>query len=521
MGKMQTRVEWGREFSASIVVFLVALPLCMGIAIASGVPPALGLVSGIIGGLVVGMIGGAPLQVSGPAAGLAVLVWQFVERFGLGALGIVVVGAGLLQVLSGWLKLGRWFRAVSPAVIQGMLAGIGVLIFASQFHVMVDDSPKSSGWLNLLTIPSALMKGIFPVDGSVHHLAAMIGLVSIISILLWNKYRPAVLKAIPGPLVAVVLATILAGVMRLPIQYVNIPENLLSSFNFPEWGNRELWLEPKLWGAILGFAVIASAETLLCATAVDRMHDGPRTQYDRELLAQGVGNMLCGVLGALPITGVIVRSSANLEAGAKTRYSAVMHGAWILLFVALLPFVIRLVPTASLAAILVYTGFKLVNPAAIRKLWEVGRGEVVIYASTLVAIVATDLLTGVLVGFGLALMRLLYTLTHLEVIKQVSADGARIDVGLKGAATFIQLPKLAELLESLDERAEVHFHLGSLAYVDHAILETITEWHQRRGGQVSLEMDELRARAGGRLVLPEIKTLPKTGVSPGLSVSSA
>ncbi len=231
--------------------------------------------------------------------------------------------------------------------------------------------------------------------------------------------------------------------------------------------------------------------------------------------------MLCGVLGALPITGVIVRSSANLEAGAKTRYSAVMHGAWILLFVALLPFVIRLVPTASLAAILVYTGFKLVNPAAIRKLWEVGRGEVVIYASTLVAIVATDLLTGVLVGFGLALLRLLYTLTHLELIKQVSADGARIDVGLKGAATFIQLPKIAELLESLDERAEVHFHLGSLAYVDHAILETITEWHQRRGGQVSLEMDELRARAGGRLVLPEIKTLPKAGASPGLSVSSA
>jgi MFS superfamily sulfate permease-like transporter len=319
----------------------------------------------------------------------------------------------------------------------------------------------------------------------------------------------------------VVLATILSGVMRLPIQYVNIPENLLSNFNFPEWGNRELWLEPKLWGAILGFAVIASAETLLCATAVDRMHDGPRTQYDRELLAQGVGNMLCGVLGALPITGVIVRSSANLEAGAKTRYSAVMHGAWILLFVALLPFVIRLVPTASLAAILVYTGFKLVNPAAIRKLWEVGRGEVVIYASTLVAIVATDLLTGVLVGFGLALLRLLYTLTHLELIKQVSADGARIDVGLKGAATFIQLPKIAELLESLDERAEVHFHLGSLAYVDHAILEMITEWHQRRGGQVSLEMDELRARAGGRLVLPEIKTLPKAGASPGLSMSSA
>jgi len=184
------KVEWNREILASVVVFLVALPLCMGIAIASGAPPALGLISGIIGGLVVGFIGGAPLQVSGPAAGLAVLVWQFIEKHGLPALGWVVLGAGILQMISGALKLGRWFRAVSPSVIQGMLAGIGVLILASQFHVMMDDSPRGSGIFNLLTIPVSIYKGIFPVDGSVHHMAGAMGLISIGSIVLWTRFKP-------------------------------------------------------------------------------------------------------------------------------------------------------------------------------------------------------------------------------------------------------------------------------------------------------------------------------------------
>jgi MFS superfamily sulfate permease-like transporter len=269
-----------------------------------------------------------------------------------------------------------------------------------------------------------------------------------------------------------------------------------------------LLAQPAIWGAIVGFAVIASAETLLCATAVDRMHDGARTNYDKELFAQGVGNMICGGVGALPITGVIVRSSANVAAGAKTRKSAILHGAWILLFVVFLPFIIRWIPTSSLAAILVYTGFKLVNPASIKKLWQAGKPEVLIYASTVVAIVATNLLAGVLVGFGLALLRLLYNFTHLEIVERVSAEGARVDMGLRGAATFVQLPRIAEKLESLDEAAEVHFHLGSLAYVDHSIMELLDEWRQRRSGEVVIEWNALEARAKDRLTLPDITTLP-------------
>lgn len=513
--------DWRKDLMASVVVFLVALPLCMGIAIASGVPPALGLISGIVGGLVVGLIGGSPLQVSGPAAGLAVLVWQFVEKYGLSSLGWVVLGAGAIQVASGLLKLGRWFRAVSPSVVQGMLAGIGVLIFASQFHVMVDDSPRGSGVLNLITIPQAIKKGVLPVDGSVHHLAAIVGILSIGSIVLWERFRPKLLKVVPAPLLAVIIVTALAGILKLPIKYVAIPDNLFSGLNTPVLGDGSLFATPAFWGTVIGFALIASAETLLCATAVDRMHTGTRTNYDKELLAQGLGNLCCGFAGALPITGVIVRSSANVEAGAKTRLSAFCHGIWLLLFVGFLPFVLQWIPTSALAAILVYTGYKLVNPLGIMKLWAKERSEFVVYAVTVVAIVVTDLLTGVLVGFGLALAKLLYSFLYLEIRVSEPQGEEGVDLTLIGAATFIHLPKIASELELLKDDRKVRLHLGSLAYVDHAILELFDEWRQRRSGVTELAWDDLQARAGKRLVIPETSGEKGFHGKPSDSVSKA
>lgn len=491
MSDTSNKVDLKTEILASVVVFLVALPLCMGIAIASGVPPALGLVSGIIGGLVVGKIGGSPLQVSGPAAGLAVLVWQMIEKYGLSALGWVVIGMGVVQMISGAAKLGRWFRAVSPAVIQGMLAGIGVLIFSSQFHVMVDDSPRSSGIQNLLTIPEAFQKGLLPVDGSVHHLAATIGIIAIVTIIAWNKFKPEKLKAIPAPLVAVIVATACAGLMSLPVQYVEIPSNFVKGLNIPSFSDLGLFADPMFWGTIIGFSVVASAETLLCATAVDRMHDGARTKYDKELFAQGVGNTLCGMVGALPMTGVIVRSSANVEAGAKTNLSAIMHGAWLTLFVIFLPFVVGWIPVAALAAILVYTGYKLVNPKAIMALYREGKSEVFIYAATVVAIVATNLLLGVIIGFALALGKLLYNFLHLSIYKEINEEENKAVVELHGSATFIQLPRIADVLEQLPEKMDVTFKVGELAYVDHAILEQFTDWSVRHIGKVSLCWDDI------------------------------
>ena len=371
---------------ASLVVFLIALPLCMGIAVASGAPPAAGIITGIVGGIVVGMLAGSPLQVSGPAAGLTVVVWELVQTYGLKTLGIIVLLAGVIQILAACLQLGQWFRAVSPAVIHGMLAGIGVLIFASQFHVMIDDLPKGGGLDNIVTIPAAIWKAVALSETHNHHVAAGIGLLTIVTMVLWETLLQKKVRFIPAVLVGVALATALSGLQDLPISHVQVRDNILAIAELPEPESLRHLFDTSIWAAALGMALIASVETLLSATAVDQLHAGPRTRYNRELVAQGTGNMLCGLLGALPLTGVIVRSSANVYAGGRTRASAILHGAWLLLFVAFLPFVLRLIPTASLAAVLVYTGYKLMNVRMIRELKVHGQSEVLIYVGTLVTI---------------------------------------------------------------------------------------------------------------------------------------
>ncbi len=623
------------DFLASIVVFLVALPLCMGIAIASGAPVSTGLITGIIGGLVVGTLAGCPLQVSGPAAGLTVIVYEIIQKMGLEMLGLAVLLAGLIQLVAGLLKWGQWFRAVSPAVIQGMLAGIGFLILASQFHVMIDDKPKGSGAHNLATIPQAVAKSLSLPDlaprevrqirsdllhevgelhrrqvniqeklaehaphlpgatasaeaepelpavtmpqlierqqniithledltskvdqlGSLtdwskraksiqadmaaaikgseaalkgleesdldealklqktsimafddllaslknHHLAASIGLVTILTIIFWQAFAPKALKVIPAPLVAIVLATVLATVLVVPVLYVEVPDNLWEDIRVPtlELVSNAPWAE--LVKSALLLAVVASAETLLCATAVDQMVQGAcRTNYDRELFAQGVGNTLCGLVGALPMTGVIVRSSANVQAGGKTRKSAIMHGAWLLIFVSILSFMLRLIPTSSLAAMLVYTGYKLINVKSLVKLRQYGWGEVFIYAATVATIVFTDLLTGVLTGIALSAAKILYTFSHLETDLSLSQNGEKSAVlKLKGSATFIRLPKLAAALEKVPEGIDLHVDFGYLDYIDHACLDLLMNWakqHEAGKGNLVIDWGSLHSR---------------------------
>ncbi len=489
------RRHWRQDLLASVVVFLVALPLCMGIAIASGVPAAAGLITGIVGGLVVALLAGAPLQVSGPAAGLSVIVWELVQAHGIVALGLIVMVAGAAQLLAGVLRLGQWFRAVSPAVIHGMLAGIGVLIFASQFHVMVDDAPRGNGLQNLISIPQAIIKGLIPADGSIHFQAAMIGIVTLLTIIAW-RWVPGRLKVIPAPLAAVIVATVAAVVSGVGIARVSVPSNLMDAVQLPQWSQvPEMgW---TLLSAGLALAFVASAETLLCATAVDKMHDGPRTRYDKELRAQGVGNLVCGFLGALPMTGVIIRSSANVDAGGKTRASAFLHGVWLLIFVAALPFVLEMIPVAALAAVLVFTGYKLVNVAAIRQLASYGKGEVAIYFATMATIVSFDLLSGVVLGIVLSLAKLLYTFSHLDIETKEREGESRIDMYLHGSATVVRLPKLASALETVPTNTDVHVHLESLDYIDHACLDLMANWekqHTMTGGRLYIDWESLEAR---------------------------
>jgi MFS superfamily sulfate permease-like transporter len=621
---------------ASVVVFLVALPLCMGIAIASGAPVASGLITGIVGGLVTGALAGCPLQVSGPAAGLTIIVYEIIQRLGLEMLGPAVLIAGAIQLVAGGLRLGQWFRAVSPAVIKGMLAGIGILIFASQFHVMIDDKPRESGIANLVTIPQAVWKavssppdfeteqdrrletsalrqvgelhrrqidlqqevakhvayfgsatgeGADPLRGTLtervarsklvarqeailkqlrsvvdglpepstksggaarihqmgevidvaqqrqeaslaalrearlddarehqaetvaalegvlggmknHGLAAQLGVLTIVSILLWQAFAPRRMRFVPAPLVAVSIATLAAAALSLPVLYVEVPDNLWDEVRLFDGALLAAapWREVLQAGLLI--AVVASAETLLCASAVDGMQNGPRTKYDKELASQGVGNMVCGLFGALPMTGVIVRSSANVYAGAKTRLSAILHGVWLLVFVVGLAFLLRLIPTASLAAVLVYTGYKLVDLKSVRALRKYGWGEVAIYAATVVTIVVADLLTGVLVGVALAVVKLLYTFSHLKVELQSPAKSHQRVLRLEGAATFIRLPRLAAALENVPRSTELHVDMEHLEYIDHACLDLLLSWakqHEASGGTLVVDWDHLHA----------------------------
>lgn len=479
-----------RDFGASVVVFLVALPLCLGVAIASGAPPALGIVSGIIGGIVVGAFAGSPLQVSGPAAGLIVSVWAIVDGWGLEALGWAVLIAGALQLAAAAFKLGRWFRAVSPALIGGMLAGIGALIATSQLHVMVGAQPPSGGIASAIALPQAWGTQLATSSGM---WAAVLGLSTVAILLAWEKLRPARLAMVPGPLVAVVIATSAAVVLGLPVATVDLPSSLVGSLNVPSLSDIGLLTDVGFLGASLALGLIAAAEALLCANATDQLHEGAPTKYDKELFALGLGNAVAGLVGALPVTGVIVRSAANIQAGATTRRSAIIHGFLLLGLVALAPALLGYIPVAVLAGVLVYVGGKLLAPEKAFALYRAGQGEVWVFVATVCAIFVTGLLSGILIGLGVSLLKLLYTFSHMEV--DVSHDGERWDVDVHGAATFVQLPKLAEALERIPEDAEVHVHIGALAYVDHACAELLHRQEERReraGGLLATEWDEVK-----------------------------
>lgn len=502
MRAAQLKAVLPRELLASVVVFLVALPLCMGIAIASGLPPSKGLITGIIGGLVVGWLAGSPLQVSGPAAGLAVLVFELVRQHGVEMLGPILLLAGLLQLLAGRLRLGCWFRVTAPAVVYGMLAGIGVLIVLSQVHVMLDAQPQASGLDNLTAFPQAVVQAWPTLSGGLGWQAGLLGLLTIAVMYLWDKLRPQRLRFIPGALLGVGLATGISLVWALQVKRVEVPANLAEAIDWLRPADLLNLADPTLLIAAFAVAFIASAETLLSAAAVDRMHSGQRSDFDRELSAQGVGNMLCGLLGALPMTGVIVRSSANVQAGATTRLSAIFHGLWLLAFVLLLSSVLQSIPVASLAGVLVYTGFKLVDLKSFRKLGRYGPMPMLIYGVTALAIVFTDLLTGVLIGFGLTLVKLAWGASRLKIsLVQLPAEG-EMELRLVGAATFLKVPALTQALGGVAPGTTLHVPLSNLSYIDHSCLELLEEWgraNAAKGSQLVIEPRGLKRRLEGRL----------------------
>ncbi|MEV6544249.1 SulP family inorganic anion transporter [Streptomyces sp. NPDC051665] len=459
------------DLFASFVVFLVALPLCVGVAIASGVPAELGLVTGIVGGLVVGVVPGSSLQVSGPAAGLTALVYEAVRAYGVQALGVLVFAAGVVQLGLGILRLGRWFRAVSSAVVHGMLAGIGLVLVAGQVYALGDVAAPAGGLGKLA--------GLVSLPGVVDPVALSVGGATIAVLLLWPRWGWGA-RLVPAPLVAVGLAAAVTGGFDLAVRRVEV-RGLVGAVRVPEWGDFGRLTEVGVIGTVVAFALIASAESLFSAAAVDRLHRGPRTDYDRELIAQGVGNAVCGALGALPMTAVIVRSAAGgapsggVRAGARTKASRVLHGGWLLVFTALLPGVLELVPVAALAGLLVHAGCRFVPVRQVRGLWRGHRGEVVVLGVTAVVIVVGNLFEGVLVGLALAVAKTAWDVSHVQVETKDLGD-AGIVVRVLGHATFLRLPKLLDALEALPCDRVVRLELGGLRHVDHACAAALEGW---------------------------------------------
>ena len=382
------------------------------------------------------------------------LVFELVRTYGVAMLGPILLLAGAIQLLAGRLRLGCWFRVTSPAVVYGMLAGIGILIVLSQLHVMLDLAPKASGLDNLLAFPQAAFAalGSLGMDSGLD--AALLGLGTIAVMWGWDKLRPQRLRFLPGALLGVSLATLASLWLALDVRRVEVPANLGEAIDWLRPVDLLALADPSLLLAAVVVAFIASAETLLSAAAVDRLHDGPRSDMDRELSAQGVGNMLCGLLGALPMTGVIVRSSA-----------------------------------------------KLVDFKALGNLSRYGRMPMLVYAATALAIVFTDLLTGVLVGFALTLLKLVLKAARLKIALRYTGEH-EAELRLSGAATFLKVPALSRVLDEVKPGTTLHVPMDNLSYVDHACMELLEDWGRMapvQGSRLVIEPRALKRRLEGRL----------------------
>src|SRR5690606_5895915 len=463
------------DLRASVVVFLVAVPLSLGLALASGAPRASGRLAALVGGLVAGALGGSVVQVSGPAAGLSLVVAELVQTYGWRATCMITLLAGAVQLLLGLFRAARAALAVSPAVVHGMLAGVGAVIALSQLHVVLGGSPQRSALASLVELPGQLAE--------LHGHKIAVGLLTIAVLAVWVRL-PKPVRAVPAPLAALLAAAVTAWAFGWDVTRVDL------SGAFDEWAFPVL---PQgdghvIVAAVLLVALLAGVESLLCSVAVDGMHTGPRADLDQELTGQGVANMVSGALGGLPLAGVIVRSTANVRAGGRTRASTVLHGVWVLVFAIGFGWTIQLIPMEALAALLVFIGVQMVNLGHVRKVH--GHGEVPVYLATMAAVILLGLAEGVLFGLALAALMALRRLTRVTVRTRRHPDG-RHHATICGSLTFLGVPRLTQELRAIPPGVAVDRDLN-IDFMDNAAFEAIHAWrleHERLGGTV--DIDEL------------------------------
>ncbi|MDD5462329.1 MAG: SulP family inorganic anion transporter [Methylococcales bacterium] len=501
--------NWHSDLLSGFLVFLIALPLCLGISMASGFPPSAGIITAIIGGVLVSRISGSFVTINGPAAGLIVVVLGAVQELGEGdamagyryALAAIVL-ASVLQILMGFFKMGRLSSFFPASVIHGMLAAIGIIIMAKQIHVMLGTTPEkgSSLFSTIAQIPHSVLNP--------NHEIAVIGLTGLLILVIWSMLKNPALKMIPAPLIVVLAGMGLARYFDLEHEHmylflpdahflahheetvgpkflVAISENFMSSFYFPDF-SKVATLE--FWEAVISISLVGSLESLLSAMAVDKLDPFKRhSNLDRDLAAVGAGNLVAGLVGGLPMIAEIVRSSANVSNGAKTQWANFFHGTFMLLFVVLFPRLIHSIPLAALAALLVYTGFRLASPKEFAKVMGVGKEQLFMFVVTIIGVLATDLLIGVAIGiltkFAIHMLRGVRLNNLFKIhfaIEKKEPDTAIVSI--VGAAIFSNFMSLKTALANLEKGETVIFQMNNAYLLDHTVMEFLHDFQHKYEG---------------------------------------
>lgn len=494
-----------QDLPAGIVVFLIALPLCLGIALASGAPLFSGMIAGIVGGLAIGWLSNSHTSVSGPAAGLTAIVLVSIQQLGSFEIFLVaVVLAGLFQLALGLASAGSIANYFPSNVIKGMLSAIGIIIILKQIPHAVGFDKDAEGdmtfWENG---GSNTLSSVWEsLTAFIHPGATLIAIISVIIMLLWEKpFIRNRFRFIPGPLVAVFAGVLInrffsalgepwaiTGEHLVSIPVAATAGEFISQFSFPDFTRI---LEPKIWTVAFTLAAVASLETLLCIEAVDKVDPYKRsTSPNRELKAQGIGNILSGLLGGLPVTSVIVRSSANINAGSRTKSAAVLHGLFLLLSVAFIPAILNMIPLSVLAAVLILTGYKLAKVSVFRDMWKNGKYQFWPFLITVLAVVFTDLLTGVAIGLGVSAFAILKgNLKNAYYFHQEEYhDGDVITMQLSQEVSFLNKAAIKMTLEHLPQNSKVVIDATQTAYIDFDVLEMIREFARETAPEKGIEV---------------------------------
>jgi len=506
----ELRTHWRADMQSGFLIFLIALPLCLGVAVTSGFPPMAGITSAIVGGLLVSRINGSHLTITGPAAGLIVVILASVQNLGQGDILAgyrftlaAIVFSGALQILLGYYKAGRLAAFFPASVVHGMLAAIGIIIISKQLPTMMG-----------LKLPSSptILSGLAQLWHAYRFYVPTISLIALLSIIIvvaWPKLHHPWLRKIPAPLLVIVLGIFfgyafdLAHFVPEPLfkqptnintygpYLVSMPESLMSSIAFPDFSKVAT---VKFWESVLSITLVCSLETLLSSAAVDKLDPQKRySNLNRDLGAIGIGNVISGMIGGLPMIAEIVRSSANIDYGAKTGWSNFFHGGFLLLFVLLFPHVIGTIPLASLAALLVYIGYRLASPEAFAKTLDLGKEQLFIFVVTIFGVLASNLLVGVFLGIGaklvIHLVRGVSLKNLLKLSYRVQKQGNNCVIKISGSAVFSNFIALKSHLATLPDGLTITFDVSDAYLIDHTVMDFIEAYrtdYSKRGGRCTI-----------------------------------